>query len=461
MANNSNFSFFYDAQLRRYLVQFMRIFSLIKIRTGPDENGTYTEHNVPIRYGDMSRVVAAILKENSENTITSTNVMAASIQGLEPSPERRQFPYHVSQINIDERKFEDGAYTSEMGAQYSIQRYMPVPYTLQVQLDIWTSNSQTKLQILEQILTIFNPSVQIQQHENMLDWTVMTDIELTDVVWSSRSFPQGTDTDRDVASLKFKIPIWINPPAKVSQKKIIEQIVANVFDVGEIEGSNGKFILDQYTNCFEKLDQMIITPGNHKVRIGTDGAAYNELILLGEYGQVDETLSWIDLLKQYGDFVPGVSSIILKTLNNIEDESGDIYGTVELHETDANKLIFTVNEDTLPEIIISGPIDRIVDPLLVYPGSGLPAAVAGQRYLLINDIPQNTGLNPWGTCFGNENDIIEYDGSTWNVSFDSSVESSDVYVKSLSSYQHYKFTGSAWIYTYFGDFEPGYWRISL
>lgn len=461
MANNSNFSFFYDAQLRRYLVQFMRIFSLIKIRTGPDENGTYTEHNVPIRYGDMSRVVAAILKENSENTITSTNVMAASIQGLEPSPERRQFPYHVSQINIDERKFEDGAYTSEMGAQYSIQRYMPVPYTLQVQLDIWTSNSQTKLQILEQILTIFNPSVQIQQHENMLDWTVMTDIELTDVVWSSRSFPQGTDTDRDVASLKFKIPIWINPPAKVSQKKIIEQIVANVFDVGEIEGSNGKFILDQYTNCFEKLDQIIVTPGNHKVRIGTDGAAYNELILLNQYGQVDANLSWANLLKQYGDFVPGVSSIILKTLNNIEDESGDIYGTIELHETDANKLMFTVNEDTLPETIVSGPIDRIVDPLLVYPSNGLPAAAAGQRYLLINDIPQNTGLNPWGTCFGNENDIIEYDGSTWNVSFDSSTESADVYVKSLSSYQHYKFTGSAWIYTYFGDFEPGYWRISL
>jgi len=461
MANNNTFSYFYDEAIRRYLVQFMRVFSLIKIRTGPDESGTFTEHNVPIRYGDMSRVVAAIIKENSENTITSTNVMAASILALEIAPERRQLPYHVSQINIDERKFENGAYTSDMGAQYSIQRYMPVPYNLTVQLDIWASNTNVKLQILEQIMTIFNPSIQIQQHENMLDWTIMTDIELIDITWTNRSVPQGTDSDRDVATLKFKMPIWINPPAKVSQKKLIEQIVANVFDVSAIEDSSGKFILDQYTNCFDRLDQIIVTPGNHQVRIGTDGVAYNELVLLSANGQVDEALSWADLFKQYGDFVPGISSIILKTHDNIENESGDVYGTVEFHETNSNTLIFTVNDDTLPEILPSGPVDSIVDPTIKYPGKGLPAADVGQRYLLLADVPVNTGLNPWGTCFGKENDIIEYNGSEWLVSFDSSSESEIVYVKSLATYSHYKFADNTWIYTYFGDFQPGYWRISL
>ena len=38
---------------------------------------------------------------------------------------------------------------------------MPVPYNLTMQVDIWTSNSDQKFQLLEQILTLYNPSVDI------------------------------------------------------------------------------------------------------------------------------------------------------------------------------------------------------------------------------------------------------------------------------------------------------------
>ena len=54
--------FFYDQQIRRYLLQFMRAFSEIRVRNGPDANGLFTLQRVPILYGDPSRMAAQIAK---------------------------------------------------------------------------------------------------------------------------------------------------------------------------------------------------------------------------------------------------------------------------------------------------------------------------------------------------------------------------------------------------------------
>ena len=56
--------FFYDGQIRRYVTQFMRIFIGFKYQSG---DGTL--RSVPVNYGDMSRQVAAIIKENSEKNV--------------------------------------------------------------------------------------------------------------------------------------------------------------------------------------------------------------------------------------------------------------------------------------------------------------------------------------------------------------------------------------------------------
>lgn len=463
----STFSYFYDDQVRRYLLQFMRIFSLIKIRSAPDENGAVSESTVPVYYGDMSRMVAHILRKNSENTAPPTNVMSVHIASIKPLKELRRDPMWVGKINIDERKFdkETQSYTGDVGNQYSIERYMPSPYMLTMNLDIWTINTETKLQILEQIWTIFNPSVQIQQHENMLDWSIFTEITLEDVQWSSRTIPQGTDVERDVATLTFNMPIQINPPAKVKRKALIEQIVTNVYDVAEMPSElvNKKFELDSIKSCFDALGQIIITPGNHNVKIGIDGAGDAELILLDAYGNEDPTNSWEDLITQYGEYQNETSSITLKSNDDIESNEGDVSGFFEFRTDRSDAVGFTIDVDTLPSIIASGPITQIIDPTQSYPGDGiLPAAAIGQRYLLTEDIPDNTGLNPWGSVGAREQDIIEYNGTAWFVSFDSSNQGSNQYVSIAGSpTQHYRFNGQEWSHTYFGKYCPGYWRIKL
>ena len=53
--------FFYDDQIRRFLLQFTRIFSNFQVEYGRSDAGAATLTRVPIRYGDASRQASAII----------------------------------------------------------------------------------------------------------------------------------------------------------------------------------------------------------------------------------------------------------------------------------------------------------------------------------------------------------------------------------------------------------------
>ena len=53
--------FFYDDQIRRFLLQFTRMFSNFQVEYGRDNTGAPTLTRVPIRYGDASRQAATII----------------------------------------------------------------------------------------------------------------------------------------------------------------------------------------------------------------------------------------------------------------------------------------------------------------------------------------------------------------------------------------------------------------
>ena len=70
--------YFYDGQIRRYVTQFMRVFIGFQWKSG---DGTLS--SVPVMYGDMTRQVAAIIKENSENKMPNVPRIACYIGNLE------------------------------------------------------------------------------------------------------------------------------------------------------------------------------------------------------------------------------------------------------------------------------------------------------------------------------------------------------------------------------------------
>lgn len=459
--------YWYDAQLRRYLTQFMRIFSGFKVSEGVRNGSTYY-NKIPVRYADMSRMVAHILKKGSENMVNSTPFMACSIQSLLIARDRTQDPMLVDKVQIAERQFDSttGTYQSGQGNLYSTDRYMPVPYNLTMNVDIWTGNTDQKLQVLEQILILFNPSLVLQHTSNPIDWTSLFEVELTDLQWSNRSIPAGVDETIDVATLTFTLPIWLSPPSKVRRQKIINTIVTNVYKIDDMSNLGyDSDIFDFFRTIEDDFEIHTVSPNNYQVEVvgnmatlykdnGTTLANWNDLLEILSPQGTTGTVGSQDL-----DDIPLTdgSTLQLNISNDIDSEDNLITGIVARNAVDSSKLIFTLDTDTLPATTLSS-ITRIVDPSVNYPGDGtLNAAALGQRYLITNEIQgHNWGIN------ASADDIIEYDGTKWNITFDASTADGTVrYVLNTYTNKQYKWEDEQWTSTYEGIYNPGYWRLNI
>jgi hypothetical protein len=174
---------------------------------------------------------------------------------------------------------------------------------------------------------------------------------------------------------------------------------------------------------------------------------------------------WKDLVNVYGDLTNGFTQIRLT-----QDDGTEIVGTVAYHPSDNYILLFTSDVDTLPVNTIDA-VDSIVDPTANTTPDKVAGKVTGTRFLLLNAVgSRNTipgrGPEVWrGTdgsdLIANANDIIEWDGTKWNVTFDSSGQSSVQYVSNLTSGVQYKWTGSLWIKSYEGEYKNGQWTLVL
>ena len=99
----------------------------------------------------------------------------------------------------------------------------------------------------------------------------------------------------------------------------------------------------------------------------------------------------------------------------------------------------------------------IINPSKSAPGKNLPAAITGQRYLILEDVPNNSY---WGIVNARANDIIQYNGSTWTVSFDSTSNSNAVVLNTTTSLT-YEWRNGQWISAVEGTYQNGWWRLYL
>jgi hypothetical protein len=463
--------FFYDEQIRRFLLQFTRIFSGFQIEYGNETDGVNAAAliRVPVRYGDASRNAQTIIQENSRNSLPSTPLMTFYITGLDYEQSRMQDPYFVSRINVRQRTYDPSTETYEttQGNAFSIERLMPVPFKLTINLDIWTSNTNQKLQLLEQVLTLFNPSLEIQSTDNYIDWTSLSVMYLDRTQWSSRSIPIGTDNPIDVATLTFSMPIWISPPAKVLKLGVIERVIASMYDAqGDLNNAIDNEDLLMGT-------RQVITPFNWAtVLIGNKLQCLQQQYLAQEPSNdsvappeivPDSNLLWPAVIDLYGSLRPGISQIRL-----IQPDETEVVGTVALDPNDDRFLLFDVDIDTTPQNTLD-PINAIINPLATGPRPE-DSVLQGVRYLLTEDtgsldnpVPAAdwTGANGRGLV-AQANDIIEYSNNYWRVVFRASTEANNTqYVTNITTGIQYRWTGEAWVKSYQGVYPGGTWRIVL
>jgi hypothetical protein len=460
-------TFFYDEQIRRFMLQFARIFSNFQVEYGRNEEGTeHTLIRVPVRYGDSSRQAQTIIQQNSANELPSTPLMTFYVSGLDYARERMQDPYFVSTIAVRQRTYDDAtdSYETTQGNAFTIDRLMPVPYKLTMKLEIWTSNTNQKMQLLEQILVLFNPALEIQSTDNYLDWTSLSVCELESTQWSSRSIPVGTENPIDIATLTFTMPIWISSPAKVKKLGVVERIVAQIFDA---KGDASNAILD---NDLLLGTRQVFTPYSYQVLL-----IGNKLQALRQQQVVDQpnssltppdsppsNLMWQGVVGMYGVLRPGISYIKLE-----QDDGTEVMGTVAYDPTDDRFLLFDVDQDTIPANTLD-PVTAVINPLLSGPGAGLPAGTEGQRYLLTEATGSWEGdAVAWEGDSGQPlvakaNDIIEYSQGRWVIYFDSTSSPDNIqYVTNITTSIQYEWTGSSWIKSYQGLYPGGQWSLVL
>jgi hypothetical protein len=472
-------SYFYSGQIRKFITQFIRIMNNFEVELGANRSGIRSLYRVPIIYGDSSRHVASILAKNSSNNLPTVPAMSVTIGAIRYDRARVQEPQFVSKMRVSQRAYNDttGEYTEYQGDQLLIERLMPVPYLLTLKLDIWTSNTDQKLQLFEQISVIFNPSLEIQSSDSYIDWTSLTYITLTDIGFTSRTVPMGAEDSIDVLTYTFEMPIWLSAPAKVKRQGVIQSIIASAYDSNDTIDHEGNYFdinasLLLKRSIYTPMDYNIVYIGNTlKLYYSDNQIQFNDdvspSLRVGDWSVAIEQLGALSGSAGNGLLTNGISQV---RLNN---DDITVVGTVAYHPTDSSLLLFTPDIDTLPVNTLS-PINAIIDPFLITNTAAISSATVGTRFLILNPIGDQRnndgniatidGASIWYRAGQPElvaetNDIIEYTGNAWTVAFDSSTVSNVQYVTNLTTSIQYRWKDNQWTHSVQGRYGVGAWSF--
>jgi hypothetical protein len=501
---------FYDGQLRRYITQLIRMMSGF---TYKNSSGKVTP--VPVMYGDLTRQVGSILRDNSENSILSAPRMAVYVTGLELDTARLSDASYVNKVNIRERAYDEegNEYLDREGKNYTVERLMPTPYTLSVSVDIWSTNTDQKLQIVEPILQLFNPSLELQTTDNYLDWTSLTAVYFSGITWSSRTIPQGTESEIDITTIEFTVPIWIAPPAKVKRLGVITDIISRIhnstidaFDAtqdidftlpeGDAHSDTPAFTdeeadaaetdlnfanraddssagdgygLERFVRSRTRADRSV--EGSVISILKTTYQNIDLLVIKGKGTLVKNGtvggIGWPEFLEAFPfKLEEGVSVLKLKRA----DRNSEIVGSFAIDPQEPESVTIDWDIDSLPtDTVIEGPngdrskIDYIIDPRKFNP-QDLDLS-QNPRILVLDDIGSDD-IDAWKNLdnsqfSANANDIIEWSGTEWQVVLDSENVDDTVFATNLNTGIQYKFEDGEWLLSFEGEYPNGTWWIDF
>ena len=235
---------FKDAQyhelIRKTIVAFGTLFNDLYIYRRASSGKVNQKMKVPLAYGPKQKFLARIDQDStrSADDVKSTALtlprIGFELTGLTYDPSRK--------LNrIQKFKKVKGADTKSM-----TNVYMPVPYNVSFTLFTMAKNSEDALQIVEQILPMFQPDYTVSLNVMpSLDIVRDVPIILNDVTYEDSY--DGTFTDRRVLmyTLSFTAKMYLYGP--VTSTKVIKQVQ-----------------VDQYTNTStataKREQRYVVTP---------------------------------------------------------------------------------------------------------------------------------------------------------------------------------------------------------
>lgn len=227
--------FYYDEQVTRFVLQFMAIFASLYVQ---HDDGEFQPVN--IRYGSADRVAEAIISNNNQNSLLTLPAFSAYVRNISPAPDRRKGNGTVRTTVIAP----SGALPEDVVV---LSQKQPIPYDITMELSLMCTNTKQHLQILEQIMMLFDPVLQLQHTDSVIDPTAITTVEMLQLNFDE-NYPMGAERRIINSTMVFNLPIWISTPTNV-MANIIERIKINLSVLDKIihpltldELENGEFV---------------------------------------------------------------------------------------------------------------------------------------------------------------------------------------------------------------------------
>lgn len=212
-------------QFKKYISQFMRVFTGFQYDTGNDDTKT-----IPVRYGNMDRIAASVLSKRDFLTNGSIPMFSAYLISIQRDDEERRSRYHMDSIPNLTKPTDERTVTN---------RLMGPPFIMTMGLSIYASSLTELMEILEQILLVFNPRITIAVDTMALNGDYLTDVTLEDIQ-PDVQMPMGSDKRVVMMDLTFSMPIRLKYPTRETDN-IIKEIRARVID------ETSEFVIEEFT----------------------------------------------------------------------------------------------------------------------------------------------------------------------------------------------------------------------
>lgn len=225
--------FFYDEQIKKYILQFMAIFSNMHVQFGKKDDREPAIMPVHLTYGAKDRVVAHIRGENTQNKPLRLPALSANLVNIDMDLGHMKGQGVSRRFNYLPR---GGLLPDDIT---TVEQRMPIPYNMTMELAIFTTNLDEHFQILEQILVLFNPQIQIQKSDDNFDWTRITSVELA-AINNELNYPSGPERRIIQSSMQFNVGMHLSVPAKIRDDYIktiqlrvgvVEDLVAGSYEI--------------------------------------------------------------------------------------------------------------------------------------------------------------------------------------------------------------------------------------
>lgn len=249
-------TYWYDQQFVKFLIQFMAIFEGMQVRIGKNDLGSATDKiYVPIRRGNADRVVQNIIAKGTANTPVRVPLFAAEIVQIEKAPDRAKGREDVQR---DVFLPVGGAFPDDLTVVY---KKTPTPYILHFDLTLFTSNDDQKFQLVEQILTIFDPDIQIQITDDVNSWNKISSLILDNINLET-TYPTMQDQKIIITSFAFSSVVYLQTPVEF-KKNFIKSIKL-------------------------KLAQLEHSSDIYQAYLNDDGTGYEEIANINEVADIDK-----------------------------------------------------------------------------------------------------------------------------------------------------------------------------